>query len=138
MIQIAQDISSSVQVKKRRRCGHRRGFLTCTIGEIDKSGCASYFPTESETGKIPSAGVCRADARCSPHTTGRCQLVRHGPQAGHARLWDVALYCFCVSLMVLMYVWSFLLVGSDYASLLMRFLVISRIAAPTTRIPPMM
>ena len=97
MIQTAQDISSSVQVKKRRRCGHRRGFLTCTIGEIDKSGCASYFPTESETGKIPSAGVCRADARCSPHTTGRCQLVRHGPQAGHARLWDVAfllLLCF--------------------------------------------
>lgn len=100
------------------------------------------FPTivfhGSRTFIRPSTGVGRGFPRCSPHTTGRCQPVRHGPQAGRARLWDVALYCFCVSLMVLMYVWSFLLVGSDYASLLMRFLVISRIAAPTTRIPPMM
>jgi hypothetical protein len=45
VIQIAQDISSSVQAKKHRRCGHRRGFLTCAIGEIDKLRCVSYFPT---------------------------------------------------------------------------------------------
>ncbi len=45
MIQIAQYISSRVYVKKRRRSGLRRGFLTCTIGEIDKSRCVSYFST---------------------------------------------------------------------------------------------
>ena len=45
MIQIAQDISSDVQVKKRRRSGLRRGFLTCAAGEIDKPRCVSYFPT---------------------------------------------------------------------------------------------
>ena len=45
MIQIAQDISSDVQVKKRRRSGLRRGFLTCAAGEIDKSRCVSYFST---------------------------------------------------------------------------------------------
>lgn len=70
------------------------------------------FPTivfhGSRTFIRPSTGVGRGFPRCSPHTTGRCQLVRHGPQAGHARLWDVALYCFCVFLMVLMYAWSFL------------------------------
>ncbi len=32
-------------VKKRKRSGLRRGFLICTIGEIDKSRCISYFPT---------------------------------------------------------------------------------------------
>ncbi len=45
MIQIAQDISSDVQVKKRRRSGLRRGFLTCAAGEIDKSRCVTYFST---------------------------------------------------------------------------------------------
>lgn len=44
-MQIAQDISSSVQVKKCRRSGLRQGFLTCAIGEIDKSGWISYFHT---------------------------------------------------------------------------------------------
>ncbi len=44
-MQIAQDISSRMYVKKRRRSGLRRGFLTCIIGEIDKSGCVSYFST---------------------------------------------------------------------------------------------
>ncbi len=44
-MQIAQDISSRVQYKKRRRSGLRRGFLCCAIGEIDKSRCVSYFPT---------------------------------------------------------------------------------------------
>ena len=41
MIQIAQDISLRVYVKKRRRSGLRRGFLTCAIGEIAKSRCVS-------------------------------------------------------------------------------------------------
>ncbi len=45
MIQIAQDISSRVQYKKRRRSGLRRGFLCCAIGEIDKSRCVTYFST---------------------------------------------------------------------------------------------
>ena len=49
MIQIAQDISSRVHVKKRRRSGLRRGFLTCTIGEIDKSRCVTYFSTVPKT-----------------------------------------------------------------------------------------
>ena len=44
-MQIAQDISSRVYVKKRRRSGLRRGFLTYTIGEIGKSRCVSYFST---------------------------------------------------------------------------------------------
>ncbi len=48
-MQIAQDISSRLNyfviVKKRRRSGLRRGFLTCTIGEIDKSRCVTYFST---------------------------------------------------------------------------------------------
>ena len=44
-MQIAQDISSRVQCKKRRRSGLRRGFLCCAIGEIDKSRCVSYFST---------------------------------------------------------------------------------------------
>ncbi len=44
-MQTAQDISSRVYVKKRRRSGLRRGFLTCTIGEIDKSRCVTYFST---------------------------------------------------------------------------------------------
>ena len=46
MIQIAQDISSRMYVKKRRRSGLRRGFLACMIGEIDKSRCVSYFSTD--------------------------------------------------------------------------------------------
>ena len=45
MIQIAQDISSRMYVKKRRHSGLRRGFLTYIIGEIDKSRCISYFST---------------------------------------------------------------------------------------------
>ena len=45
MIQIAQDISSRRYVKKRSLSGLRRGFLTCVIGEIDKSRCVSYFST---------------------------------------------------------------------------------------------
>ncbi len=45
-MQIAQDISSRVQVKKRRRSGLRRGFFGCAIGEIDKSRCVSYFPID--------------------------------------------------------------------------------------------
>ncbi len=60
MIQIAQDIFASVQVKKRRRCGHRRGFLACAIGEIDKSRCVSYFPTVPKwivTGKVLNSYV---------------------------------------------------------------------------------
>ena len=44
-MQIAQDISSRVQCKKRRRSGLRRGFLRCAIGEIDKSRCVTYFST---------------------------------------------------------------------------------------------
>lgn len=44
-MQIARDISSRVQVKKRRRSGLRRVFLTCAIGEIDKSRCISDFHT---------------------------------------------------------------------------------------------
>ena len=44
-MQIAQDISSRMYVKKRRSSGLRRGFLTCIIGEIDKSRCVSYFST---------------------------------------------------------------------------------------------
>ena len=49
MIQIAQDISSSVQAKKRRRSGLR--FLACAIGEIDKSRCVTYFSTVPKAGK---------------------------------------------------------------------------------------
>ncbi len=45
-MQLAQDISSRMYVKKRRRSGLRRGFLTCIIGEIDKSRCVSYFSTD--------------------------------------------------------------------------------------------
>lgn len=45
-MQLAQDISSSVQAKKRRRSRLRRGFLNCEIGEIDKSRYVSYFPTD--------------------------------------------------------------------------------------------
>ncbi len=44
-MQIAQDISSGVRVKKRRCSGLHRGFLTCAIGAIDKPGCMSYFTT---------------------------------------------------------------------------------------------
>ena len=44
-MQVAQDISSRMYVKKRSRSGLRRGFLTCIIGEIDKSRCVSYFST---------------------------------------------------------------------------------------------
>lgn len=43
MIQITQDISSSVQCKKRRRSGLRRGFLYSAIGKIDKSRYVSYL-----------------------------------------------------------------------------------------------
>ncbi len=42
-MQLAQDISSRMYSKKRRRSGLRRGFLICIIGEIDKSRCVSYF-----------------------------------------------------------------------------------------------
>ncbi len=45
-MQIAQDISSRMYVKKRSRSGLRRGFLSCIIGEINKSRCVSYFPTD--------------------------------------------------------------------------------------------
>ena len=44
-MQIAQDISSRMHDKKRRRSGLRRGFLACIIGEIAKSRCVSYFST---------------------------------------------------------------------------------------------
>ena len=44
-MQIAQDISLRMYVKKRRRSGLRRGFLACIIGEIAKSRCVSYFST---------------------------------------------------------------------------------------------
>ncbi len=44
-MQLAQDISSRMYVKKRRRSGLRRGFLAYIIGEIDKSRCVSYFST---------------------------------------------------------------------------------------------
>ncbi len=49
-MQLAQDISSRMYVKKRRRSGLRRGFLTCIIGEIDKSRCVSYFSTDPKGG----------------------------------------------------------------------------------------
>ncbi len=42
-MQIAQDISLRMYVKKRRRSGLRRGFLACIIREIAKSRCVSYF-----------------------------------------------------------------------------------------------
>ena len=45
-MQLAQDISSRMYVKKRRRSGLRRGFLTYIIGGIDKSRCVSYFSTD--------------------------------------------------------------------------------------------
>ena len=51
MIQIAQDISPRMYVKKRRHSGLQRGFLTCIIGEIDKSRCVSYFSTVPKQGK---------------------------------------------------------------------------------------
>ena len=41
--QIAQDISSGLQEKKRRRSGLRRGFLSCKIGEIDKQDVSLIF-----------------------------------------------------------------------------------------------
>ncbi len=44
-MQIAQDISLRMYVKKRRRSGLRRGFLACIIREIAKSRCVSYFST---------------------------------------------------------------------------------------------
>ncbi|RKI40756.1 hypothetical protein D7V86_22975 [bacterium D16-51] len=34
-----------VQVKKRRRSGLRRGFLTCAAGEIDKQDVSGYLHT---------------------------------------------------------------------------------------------
>ncbi len=34
-----------VQVKKRRRNGLRRGFLTCAAGEIDKQDVSGYLHT---------------------------------------------------------------------------------------------
>ena len=51
-MQLAQDISSRMCVKKRRRSGLRRGFLTCIIGEIGKSGCVSYFSTVPKLRRI--------------------------------------------------------------------------------------
>ena len=51
-MQLVQDISSRMYVKKRRRSGLRRGFLTCIIGEIDKSRCVSYFSTDPYYVKI--------------------------------------------------------------------------------------
>ena len=45
-MQLAQDISSRMYVKKRWRSGILRVFLTCLIGEIDKSICVSYFSTD--------------------------------------------------------------------------------------------
>lgn len=39
------DISSSIQVKKRRRSGLHRGFLTCAVAEAGKSRCINYFYT---------------------------------------------------------------------------------------------
>ena len=44
-MQIAQDISLRMYVKKCRRSGLRRGFLACIIREIAKSRCVSYFST---------------------------------------------------------------------------------------------
>ncbi len=44
-MQIAQDISSRMYVKKRSRSGLRRGFLICILEEIVKSRCVSYFST---------------------------------------------------------------------------------------------
>jgi len=44
-IQIAQDISFSVQFKKRRRSGLQRGFLDCAMDEIDKQGVVGYLHT---------------------------------------------------------------------------------------------
>ncbi len=41
--QIAQDISSRLQEKKRRRSGLRRGFLSCKIGEIDRQDVSLIF-----------------------------------------------------------------------------------------------
>ena len=57
MIQIAQDISSDVQVKKRRRSGLRRGFLTCAAGEIDKPRCVSYFSTTPNVMRTAACGI---------------------------------------------------------------------------------
>ena len=37
-MQLAQDISSRMHIKKRRRSGLRRGFLTYILGEIEKNG----------------------------------------------------------------------------------------------------
>ncbi len=58
MIQIAQDISSRVQYKKRRRSGLRRGFLCCAIGEIDKSRCVTYFSTVPYCSQVRNALDC--------------------------------------------------------------------------------
>ena len=51
-MQIAQDISSRMYVKKLRRSGLRRGFLACIIGEIAKSRCVSYFSTVPKVKQI--------------------------------------------------------------------------------------
>ena len=68
MMQIAQYISSDVQVKKRRRSGLRRGFLTCAAGEIDKSRCVTYFTTTP----YPLAGLQEIHSRgCFPGSPGR-------------------------------------------------------------------
>lgn len=46
MMQIEQDISSRVYVKKHKYRRLRRGFLTCALGKIDKSRCVSYLHTD--------------------------------------------------------------------------------------------
>ena len=58
-MQLAQDISSRMYSKKRRRSGLRRGFLICIIGEIDKSRCVSYFSTVPYTIFYPVTGDIR-------------------------------------------------------------------------------
>ena len=45
-MQVVQDISSRIYVKKHSRSELRRGFLAYIIGEIDKSRCVSYFSTD--------------------------------------------------------------------------------------------
>ena len=56
-MQIAQDISLRMYVKKRRRSGLRRGFLACIIGEIAKSRCVSYFSTVPYKTEILTVGT---------------------------------------------------------------------------------
>ena len=121
----------------------RSGFLQARADggrlghfSMDDAASACICSDKRENSRLLASAGRMPVARRTPREGA--SFVRHGPRRGAARLEGVAFLLLLCFFDVLMYLWFSMTEPSGYTSLLMRFLVTSRIAAPTTRIPPMM